>query len=155
MSNPISPVSNARLNASPLSSNRKASAGTPTATRNPLFLRIYKVLGANFDDPSTREAFETLVEYYPPETEPNVAAKYDVSKGVPDVDSSSDAEDECDPWAIKWPVKVQPLTAVGPGVNTTAARARQNLQRDVEGRLADGGKKFLEAFAEVDKACNI
>jgi hypothetical protein len=151
MSSPISPVP-PKLNTQYLSSsNRKPSSTASPATRNPLSLRIYKVLGANFDDPSTREAFEALVEYYPPESEAHFTTKHDVSKAAAGAGSDSDTEDENDPWAVRWPARAHSIPAVGLGPGTTAARARQSLQRDVEGRLADGGKKFLEAFGEVDK----
>ncbi|KAF8606493.1 oligomeric complex COG6 [Ceratobasidium sp. AG-I] len=121
MSSPIASSPTSRLVAPHLtSSSRKVSGSTQSTSRNPLSLRIYKVLGANFDDPSTREAFETLAEYYPPEKPPN-----------------------------------KTTSAVVPEVGTTAARARQTLQRDVEGILADEGQKFLKAFAEVDKKLDV
>ncbi|CEL55748.1 Conserved oligomeric Golgi complex subunit 6 OS=Cryptococcus neoformans var, neoformans serotype D (strain B-3501A) GN=COG6 PE=3 SV=1 [Rhizoctonia solani AG-1 IB] len=152
---PISPVP-PKLNTQYLSSsNRKPSSTASPATRNPLSLRIYKVLGANFDDPSTREAFEALVEYYPPESEAHFTTKHDVSKAAAGAGSDSDTEDENDPWAVRWPARAHSIPAVGLGPGTTAARARQSLQRDVEGRLADGGKKFLEAFGEVDKKLDV
>ncbi|CAE6415807.1 unnamed protein product [Rhizoctonia solani] len=155
MSSPTSPVP-PKLNTQYLSSsNRKPSSTASPATRNPLSLRIYKVLGANFDDPSTREAFEALVEYYPPESEAHFTTKHDVSKAAAGAGSDSDTEDENDPWAVRWPARAHSIPAVGLGPGTTAARARQSLQRDVEGRLADGGKKFLEAFGEVDKKLDV
>ncbi|KAF8753532.1 Oligomeric complex COG6 [Rhizoctonia solani] len=139
MSSPISSVT-PKLNTSSLSpGNRRTSSAASPATRNPLSLRIYKVLGANFDDPSTREAFEALVD----------------SKATAGADSDSDTENENDPWAVKWPTRAQSTPVVGLGPGTTAARARQNLQRDVEGRLADGGREFLEAFGEVDKKLDV
>ncbi|CAE6466721.1 unnamed protein product [Rhizoctonia solani] len=145
-----------KLNTSSLSpTNRKSSGTTSPATRNPLSLRIYKVLGANFDDPSTREAFEALVEYYPPENDSYSINKHDSTKAATGADSDSDTEDENDPWAIRWPARAQSAPVIGSGPGTTAARARQNLQRDVEGRLADGGRKFLEAFGEVDKKLDV
>ena len=35
-----------------------------------------------------------------------------------------------------------------------AAKARKNLRRDVEGKLAESSRRFLTAFAEVDKVCH-
>lgn len=152
MTSPVASSPTSRLVAPHLtSSSRKTSGSTQSANRNPLSLRIYKVLGANFDDPSTREAFETLAEYYPPEKSPSAATKPEISKPISGVDSDSDAEDDADPWAVKWPAKDKPTAAIAPEVGTTAARARQTLQRDVESILADEGQKFLKAFAEVDK----
>ncbi|KAG9099599.1 Golgi transport complex subunit 6 [Ceratobasidium sp. UAMH 11750] len=153
MSSPISSRPSSRLADPPLSptTSRKTAHGTPSATRNPLSLRIYKVLGANFDDPSTREAFETLAEYYPSERPLNSISKHEDSKATAGVESDSDAEDDTDPWAVKWPAKEKAVSAIISEAGTTAARARQSLQRDVEGILADEGQKFLNAFAEVDK----
>ncbi|CAE6537103.1 unnamed protein product [Rhizoctonia solani] len=156
MPSSISSVPSPKVNTSSLGpTDRKPSSAASPATRNPLSLRIYKVLGANFDDPSTREAFEALVEYYPPENETYLTTKHEATKGIIAADSDSDAEDENDPWSVKWPTRVQSAPVVGPGPGTTAARARQNLQRDVEGKLADGGRKFLEAFGEVDKKLDV
>lgn len=39
------------------------------------------------------------------------------------------------------------------GVDETASRARKNLERDVENKLAEGNRHFLKAFAEVDQVC--
>lgn len=42
-------------------------ASTPTssnASKNPISLRLYKVLSTNFEDGATREAFDTLSELY-------------------------------------------------------------------------------------------
>ncbi|QRV75275.1 Conserved oligomeric complex COG6 [Ceratobasidium sp. AG-Ba] len=113
------------------------------------------VLGANFDDPSTREAFETLAEYYPPEKSPKSHIKHDGTKSKAGIDSDSDTEDDTDPWAVKWPAKEKTNLAVASEPGTTAARARQSLQRDIEGILADEGQKFLHAFAEVDKKLDV
>ncbi|KAG8765755.1 Golgi transport complex subunit 6 [Ceratobasidium sp. 428] len=157
MSSPVSSRPSSRLADSPLSptTSRKLTHGIPSTTRNPLSLRIYKVLGANFDDPSTREAFETLAEYYPPEKSTSLTSKTESSKTPAGLESDSDTEDDADPWAIKWPAKAKPASAVTPEAGTTAARARQSLQRDVEGILADEGQKFLHAFAEVDKKLDV
>lgn len=152
MSSPVASSPSSRLVAPHITtSSRKTSGSTQSTNRNPLSLRIYKVLGANFDDPSTREAFETLAEYYPPEKSLSTAAKPENSKTASGADSDTDADDDTDPWAVKWPAKDKATSAVAPEVGTTAARARQTLQRDVESILADEGQKFLRAFAEVDK----
>ncbi|KAG9124916.1 Golgi transport complex subunit 6 [Ceratobasidium sp. 392] len=157
MSSPVSSRPSSRLADPPLSptTSRKFAHGTSSATRNPLSLRIYKVLGANFDDPSTREAFETLAEYYPPEKSLSSASKLENSKAATGAESDSDVEDDTDPWAVKWPGREKATSALAPEAGTTAARARQSLQRDVEGVLADEGQKFLNAFAEVDKKLDV
>ena len=38
---------------------------------NPINLRLYKVLGANFDDPATADALSTLASFYPETNDPN------------------------------------------------------------------------------------
>ena len=38
-------------------------------------------------------------------------------------------------------------------VGDIAARARKNLRRDVENKLAESSRQFLQAFGEVDKVC--
>ncbi|KAF8838328.1 COG6-domain-containing protein [Paxillus ammoniavirescens] len=38
--------------------------------------------------------------------------------------------------------------------NETAARARKNLQRDLENKLAEGGQHFLKAFGGIDQKLN-
>ncbi|KAG8740192.1 Golgi transport complex subunit 6 [Ceratobasidium sp. 414] len=150
MSSPISSRPSSRLANPPLSptTSRKIAHGAGSATRNPLSLRIYKVLGANFDDPSTREAFETLANYYPSEKSLSSAPKLENSKVTAGTESDSDAGDDTDPWAVKWPAKEKTVLVLPPEAGTTAARARQSLQRDIEGILANEGQKFLNAFAE-------
>ena len=39
-------------------------------SQNPLTIRLYKVLAANFDDDATKEALETLAELYAPTPSP-------------------------------------------------------------------------------------
>ncbi|KAK7693935.1 hypothetical protein QCA50_003509 [Cerrena zonata] len=109
------------LAVSPSSPSKTPHSHSPQPP-NPLSTRLYKVLAANFDDDSTKEALNTLAELYAPaiiSTSANVKGKGSSSKG--DV----------------------------PG--DLAARARKNLKRDVESKLAESSRKFLDAFAEVDK----
>ncbi|KAJ7814128.1 oligomeric complex COG6 [Mycena olivaceomarginata] len=87
-----------------------------TQSRNPISLRLYKVLGTNFDDDATREALQTLSELYA--TSSTLKGK-EILRNV--------EEDE------------------------SAARARKNLRRDMERKLAEGSHQFLEAFGEVDQ----
>lgn len=39
----------------------------------------------------------------------------------------------------------------GPPPGETAAKARKNLRRDIERKLAEGSQKFLKAFGEVNE----
>ena len=98
---------------------RRTSAATTTATssRNPISLRLYKVLASSFDDPSSREALETVSDFY-----------------------------------VGGPGAAQAVEREGPGGEEGAAeRARRNLRRDGEEKLAEGSRRFLAAFGDVDK----
>lgn len=110
---------------------------------NPLSTRLYKVLAANFDDDSTKEALNTLAELYAPaitSTSANLKSKGPRQR-------ESDDEDEENEYVPKSTSVV--LGESVPG--DLAARARKNLKRDVESKLAESSRKFLDAFAEVDK----
>ncbi|KAJ7456593.1 oligomeric Golgi complex subunit 6 [Mycena latifolia] len=117
--------------------DRKARA---TQSRNPVSLRLYKVLGTNFDDEATREALQTLSELY--------ASSAATVKGKEPLRNVED--DELEEELIK-PSGVAAdglLTEAVPG--ESAARARKNLRRDMERKLAEGSHQFLRAFGEVD-----
>ncbi|KAJ7630510.1 oligomeric Golgi complex subunit 6 [Roridomyces roridus] len=101
-----------------------------TQARNPVSLRLYKVLGTNFDDEATREALQTLSELY---ATSRVTGK-----------PRDDDEAEQDLAGVE-----ELLTESVPG--ESAARARRNLRRDMERKLAEGSHQFLKAFGEVDQ----
>ncbi|CDZ97324.1 casein kinase i [Phaffia rhodozyma] len=104
-------------------------SSSQTASRNPISLRLYKVLASSFDDPSSREALEAVSSYY------NVPAPSQKSSSIAD-GSLVASEGEIGPDGV---------------VEGAAARARKGLRRDGELRLAEGSKKFLDAFGEVDQ----
>lgn len=106
---------------------------------NPISLRLYKVLGANYDDSRTRDALETLSAYYA--SPPITTAWRHVDPGEPI------ASDQ---------IIQNSKTPEGHAYNSgdIAVRARRNLRRDTEARLAEGSEKFLKAFRGVDDACN-
>ncbi|KAJ2923760.1 hypothetical protein H1R20_g13342, partial [Candolleomyces eurysporus] len=90
-----------------------SSSLTPTGTsqtKNPISLRLYKVLSTNFDDLATREALGTLSDLY-------------------GASGSNSAE-------------------TYPG--EYAAKARRNLRRDMENKLAESSHHFVKALGEVD-----
>ncbi|EKM55271.1 uncharacterized protein PHACADRAFT_143387, partial [Phanerochaete carnosa HHB-10118-sp] len=109
-----------------------SSPRSPSATlaQNPLSLRLYKVLAANFDDDATKEALETLAELYAPTPSPGVAVKTKRREKLTNG-------------------QVPQFSEPVPG--EIAANARKNLRRDVESKQADSSRRFLVAFAEVDK----
>ncbi|KAJ7655211.1 oligomeric Golgi complex subunit 6 [Mycena polygramma] len=112
-----------------------------TQSRNPVSLRLYKVLGTNFDDEATREALQTLSELYATSTS-TVKGKEVLRNGE---------EDDVDEESAKLSggVPEEFLTEAIPG--ESAARARKNLRRDMERKLAEGSHQFLKAFSEVDQ----
>ena len=135
-------------------------ATSPSTTQNPLSLRLYKVLAANFDDEATKEALDTLAELYAPV--PTAAAttkSYGTELKREQDEDQEDADHENDDDRPKTLNGVQtagdprPVTEPVPG--EIAANARKNLRRDVESKLAESSRRFLTAFAEVDKVCCI
>ncbi|KAF7306576.1 E3 ubiquitin-protein ligase PEP5 [Mycena indigotica] len=100
-----------------------AGAFSRAQARNPIALRLYKVLGTNFDDETTREALYTLSELYATPVK---------GKDAPEEELNEEALTECVP-------------------GESAARARKNLRRDMEQKLAEGSQQFLATFAEVDQ----
>ncbi|KIM47009.1 hypothetical protein M413DRAFT_63561 [Hebeloma cylindrosporum] len=119
---------------------RKAS-WTPQ-TRNPVSLRLYKVLSTNFDDEETREALNTLSDLYatpssplPPQTTTTTSTKGKSPEFQQTLEEQPEALHDADGDVV-------------PG--ESAARARKNLRRDMENQLAEGSRKFLEALGEVD-----
>ncbi|PPQ84070.1 hypothetical protein CVT26_013151, partial [Gymnopilus dilepis] len=124
----------------PTQADRKTS--WTAQSRFPASTRLYKVLSSNFDDEDTRQALWTLSELYA------TPAKGKEVKTAP----AEEAEDELDHEKAD---SAQPTTAAVPTLvesvpGESAARARKNLRRDMEKKLAEGSKKFLDALGEVD-----
>ena len=109
--------------------------------RNPVSLRLYKVLGATFEDEATKEALGTLSDLYTPSGFPAAisTAKEDVviPDGVDEVDVDS--------------AKDVPSFLRGAPPGDTAAKARKNLRRDIESKMEEGSLRFLAAFGVVDQ----
>ncbi|TRM61353.1 oligomeric Golgi complex subunit 6 [Schizophyllum amplum] len=103
-------------------------------SKNPVSLRLYKVLGTRFDDEPTREALQTLSELYTTASKGKEIARDD----DPDDDAPKPAQ-----------AKDALLKELVPG--ESAARARKHLRKDMESKLAEGSRAFLQAFAEVDQ----
>ncbi|GBE81891.1 Conserved oligomeric Golgi complex subunit 6 [Sparassis crispa] len=126
-----------------VSSSSRLNVNSPQP-QNIISLRLYKVLGASFDDDATKEALRTVAELYAPPV-PTVSVKgKEVQRELDDADEGE---------GVKVQARSQldgtPLVEVVPG--EIAARARKNLRRDVESKLAESSRKFLDAFGEVDK----
>ncbi|THH11854.1 hypothetical protein EW145_g400 [Phellinidium pouzarii] len=125
------------MSSSKLPSTSFENRAKSSATRNPISLRLYKVLGTSYNEPAIREALETLSELYG-------APKTNKGKAV---DHEEDETGTLD--AIEAKVSGSGrLISSGSG---TAARARKGLRRDAELKLTQGSQQFLRAFQEVDK----
>ncbi|KDQ56782.1 hypothetical protein JAAARDRAFT_70472 [Jaapia argillacea MUCL 33604] len=125
------------------------SSASPQPHRNPVSLRLYKVLGANFDDDATKEALNTLSELYPTTgTIKQIKQDGDLSS-----DSDSDSDWDGQDGQLKLP-QLPPNSIISSErrVTTgTAALARKNLRRDIETKLAETSRMFVKAFGEVDQ----
>ncbi|KAL0946384.1 hypothetical protein HGRIS_012614 [Hohenbuehelia grisea] len=119
-----------------------SSSSYSSQTRNPLSTRLYKILGTNFGDEATKEALQTLSELYT--THPTL------TKGK-QAERRADAWEDDDGEAHNADSSSHLAEAV-PG--ESAARARRNLRRDMENKLAEGSRQFLEALGEVDQKLN-
>ncbi|KAL5511670.1 COG6 [Sanghuangporus vaninii] len=115
-----------------------------SSARNPISLRLYKVFGTNYDDPAIREALETVSELYK-------APESTKGKGVEREAKSLAEEDDVSVFDLESKlVGRHALTSSG-----TAARARKNLRRDAELKLARGSRQFVHAFQQVDKHLDV
>ena len=120
--------------------NRRSQTASPSPlARNPVSLRLYKVLGATFDDDATREALSTLSDLYAPSGPTLVTKEEDVV--------SHDEVDEADGERIK----DVPSFLRGTLAGDTALKARKHLRRDIESKLEEGSLRFLTAFGAVDQ----
>ncbi|VDB94980.1 unnamed protein product [Peniophora sp. CBMAI 1063] len=118
---------------------RQSTSSPAPLTRNPVALRLYKVLGSTFDDNASREALLTLSELYTTPSKPGATSDVNGNgaEGVVVGNGSGGAG------ALAF--------LDGPPPGESAALARRNLRRDVETKLSDGAQKFLKAFGAVDR----
>jgi hypothetical protein len=100
-------------------------------------------LGTNFTDKATTEALRTLSELYGTQSTIPVSHPKTRANGT---DSDDDWSDEDADAGLAVQVQKECL-------NETATRARKNLRRDLENKLAQGSQHFLQAFSEVDQVC--
>ena len=129
---------------------------TPQA-RNPVSVRLYKVLGTSYDDEGTKQALRTLSDFYaaPPATDPGALVQRNDDED--DDDWEDDEPTKLDDGVVVPRKRVSAASESAPAptpiVGEIAARARKNLRTDVERRLAEGSRKFLDAFRDVDQVC--
>ncbi len=123
---------------------RSQTASPSPLARNPVSLRLYKVLGATFEDDATKEALNTLSDLYSPSEPPAVVSTAKEDIVVPD------GADEVDVDATK----DVPSFLRGAPPGDTAAKARKHLRRDIESKMEEGSLRFLLAFGMVDQVRN-
>jgi len=118
---------------------RSQTASPSPLARNPVSLRLYKVLGATFEDDATKEALSTLSDLYSGSPAVVSMAKEDVvvTDGVDELDKDS--------------AKDAPSFLRGAPPGDTAAKARKHLRRDIESKMEEGSLRFLAAFGMVDQ----
>jgi hypothetical protein len=133
-------------------SAQQALGSAPTATRNPISLRLYKVLGTTFHDPSAREALDTLSSFYSPTVPtPYTGQINGTIKSSVEETITVPADDES-PGELPWAAAKANHLKEGVRISgDIAEHARKNLRRDTESKLADGSLKFLKAFGDVDQ----
>jgi hypothetical protein len=119
-----------------------------TTPRNPITLRLRKVLGTNFTDQATTEALQTLSDLYSVPSTSVSAQQHPRGSGL---DNSED--DDWSDLGTELTTSQERVCEHPDAPNETAARARKNLQRDLENKLAEGSQHFLKAFGEVDQVC--
>ena len=147
MSVPSSSYTAGKSTPSPSSSPLKTAQekSKVTATWNPISLRLYKVLGTNYEDPEFREALETLSDLYSVPDDSRIPSFK--GKGVDQAISLSLPTEE-DPITID--TVGQAREKLVSSSVSAAARARKSLKRDAELELTRGTQQFLKAFQEVD-----
>jgi len=92
---------------------RTSSGNLPSSsTRNPLNLKVHRLLSSNLEDAGTRAALDTLGELEKAELESDKSAQ-------------------------------------GRGIGAALKRGT-GLRKEVDGRMAQGSKEFLQAFSEVN-----
>lgn len=114
----------------------RTSSSASTFARNPVSLRLYKVLGTNFNDEATREALSTLSDLY-------ASSNHSTTKNR----SEDDIENENLGNIPGEPQKTPSLTG------EVATRARRSMRRDMEHKLVQSSQQFLQALGEVDQVC--
>jgi hypothetical protein len=120
---------------------RSQTASPSPLARNPVSLRLYKVLGATFEDEATREALSTLSDLYAPSGSSIVVST--TKEDTIGLDGIDQGEAES--------VKDVPSFLRGAPPGDTAAKARKHLRRDIESKMEEGSLRFLAAFSVVDQ----
>jgi hypothetical protein len=115
--------------------DRQNASSPPVGGKNPITLRLSKILGTSFDDTATREALQTLSDVY----------AQGGSSGDKPPDSGVDGTDG-DQFGS---AKKSGSSFVVSG--ELAARARKNIRRDMENKLAEGAQQFMKVLGAVNE----
>ncbi|KAF5378347.1 hypothetical protein D9615_008765 [Tricholomella constricta] len=126
---------------SSISTERKSPS--TLQTRNPVSVRLYKVLGSNFEDDATKEALQTLSDLYTTARSSKSSERTN-SPDTEDADFDYEGRER-----LSNPSNTIVLAETVPG--ESAAHARRNLRRDMERQLTQGSEQFLKAFGDVDQ----
>lgn len=128
----------------PTQNHKPSSSSWTPQSRNPISLRLYKVLSTNFDDQATREALGTLSEAY---------ASGNLSKGKEAQTTTAVLEDgdleHFEDGRQGDGVLVEEEEVPG----ELAARARKSMRKGMENKLMEGSQHFVKALMEVDEVC--
>lgn len=149
-------ASSATASSPPPVSSPTGKKSTTASARNPVALRLYKVLSTNFDDAATREALQTLSDLYAPSSTKEAEHFQPVEELKDEEEESDNESDDLDieDVALRGDIPAPttaPVVEMVPG--EIAARARRHLRRDMEKKLAEGSRQFLKTLAEVDQVC--
>lgn len=109
--------------------------------RNPVAARLYKVLNTKFNDKETIQALQTLSELY---ATPSPGKE---SKDLESERNLGEDVEEQTPGPVSLTSRVS-LVENFPG--ESASRARKDMRKDMERKLAEESRQFLTALGEID-----
>lgn len=109
-------------------------------TRNPVALRVYKLLGTNYDDPSTRAALRTLSEIYPPSIPQTSTAEHPPRT----IDHDEDADED----GLS---ALRPVTVADSAYEQSLVQARKGFRQDMEAQLISCSQQYLKQFGAVNQ----
>jgi conserved oligomeric Golgi complex subunit 6 len=141
------------------SSSSIPSSQTPPVAdaKNPLSVRLYKILGTQYDDPSTREALEILSALYASNNSSSARSilskteKKDLRINGPGTRPDATLSEESDEEETTQPQANKTIERRSEDFINAASQARRHLRKDMERKLTQTSRRFLEAFSEVNQ----
>lgn len=124
----------------------------PTSRNNPISLRIYKAISTSFDDPASQEALQIASSFYSGDRGLDLRTSLK-GKGRAEQNGHGPLQEEQEDEASREVSGEESDWANGrrAAKGESAAMARKWLKKDIEGRLAGGSQRFLDAFGQVDQ----